>query len=153
MLQSKSPVNEKLHQSKKFPLWLAIIGLIFVVGSLVAQETDLSKNADEGAENDSVEKTDSDVSDNEEESETEASNNDAKVSSSNSSDQETTADQAIVSEKVEESESNQADQESEEKVETGSYLPNKDKTVIVEVIKGRGVETLYDQIERLGRFK
>lgn len=145
---NSSRVNEIRLLSKKMLLLFAMFGLIFAMGSLVAKEADNSESAESDAEE---EKVSSDETDEDEAVATDTSDTEEK-SKSVATDQQATSDKKVVKKDVKESDSSVAKEKVKEKnPETGSYLPNGDKTSIVDRVTGDGIRDLYWQVEYLRR--
>ncbi|MXZ54623.1 MAG: TonB-dependent receptor plug domain-containing protein [Gammaproteobacteria bacterium] len=129
MQNNSSTVNKKGFLSELLPMWVAIFGLVFATGSLVAQETESSEDSKKVVEED------------EEESE---------------SNSEETLDEEAVSEDEEAAEASSLyeDENMEEVISTGTYMPISDPTALIvrytaAEIKGMGVSDLSDFFRRI----
>lgn len=145
MPNSSSTVNKKGFLSEVLPVWVAIFGLVFATGSLVAQEADSAEDPDQVVEEDEDEE--SDEEDSEKSKEDAASESDEEV-----------LDEEVVNEDDEttdaESEGSLENEEMEEIVTTGTYMPVSDPTALTEVytaeeIAGMGVSDLSDFFRRV----
>ena len=132
-------------QPIRFLFLVAIFGLIFAVGSLVAKDADSSESADSVAEAEKIspddtnenEKTISDVSEKDEK---------AKAASAN---QKATSDKEVVKEDKEKSKISDAKEKEKKNPETGSNLPNGDPAANVIRISGDGIRDFFWQVEYL----
>ena len=148
MLPSMSNVNARCPLFKKCPLWVVVLGLIFGMGSLIAQDTDTSDGVDSDVEEEQIAtdesnedgKTESDVSDAADE------NKASKVSTQD----ETTLDEDVVKKSNKTSVKEVAEEKEKKKnPETGSNLPNGDPTSNVIRITGDGIRDFFWQVEYL----
>ncbi len=147
MPNSSSTVNKKGILSEVLPVWVAIFGLVFATGSLVAQEADSAEDPDQVVEEDE----DSDEEDSEKSKEEAASESDDEAN-------ETALDEEVVNEDDETTEAESAtsleDEEMEEVITTGTYMPVSDPTALTEVytaaeIEAMGVSDLADFFRRV----
>lgn len=152
MPNSNSTVNKKGFLSEILPVWVAIFGLVFATGSLVAQETDSADDPDQVVEEDGdeedAEKTKEEASEDEEEA----------VSESDDEATEEVLEEDVVNEDDETTETESAstyeDEEMEEIVTTGTRMPVSDPTALTEVftaeqIESMGVSDLSDFFRRV----
>ena len=129
MLNFSSTVNKKGFLSEIVPMWVAIFGLVFATGSLVAQEAESSEDSDKVVEEDEDEKD-----------------------SDEALDEEVVGEDGEASD--EESESAYADEEMEEVITTGTYMPISDPTALIvrytaADIEAMGVTDLSDFFRKI----
>lgn len=149
-----SPTHERRTSLDKFPSWVLVIGLTFTVGSLSAEETDTTKESESIVEA-AVEKENS-VSEgtSKEEVTTSDSTDQDEPTSVDSVDEEMSLKQLIAKAQKVKSEQDAEDDFTKSSVELGSYLPNGDPSSIVTVITNEeSITRLYEEIERLSRFR
>lgn len=131
MQNRSSTVNKKGFLSELLPMWVAIFGLVFATGSLVAQDTESSEDSDKVVEED----------EDEEDSE---SNSEEALEEEVVSEDEETAD----------SDSLYAEEDMEEVISTGTYMPISDPTALIvrytaADIEAMGVSDLSDFFRRI----
>ena len=127
MPDSNSTVNNKGFLSELLPMWVAIFGLVFATGSLVAQEAESSEDSKKVVEADEDE---------------EDSKEDASANSDEALEEEVVSDDE--DEDSPKSQSLYADEEMEEVITTGTYMPISDPTALI-------VRYTAAEIEEMGR--
>ena len=152
MPNSSSTVNKKGFLSETLPVWVAIFGLVFATGSLVAQEADSAEDPDQVVEEDEDEESEEEDAEKSEE----ASEDEEAVSESDDEATEEALEEEVVNDDDAETESESAyeDEAMEEVVTTGTYLPVSDPTALTEVytaeqIEAMGVSDLADFFRRV----
>lgn len=154
MPRNNSAEYERRVQFGKVPLWVLVVGLIFAVNSMIADEVDTSSEPDTVVDTaDENEKSISEETNGEEKTTTDSSRKDEAIAEG-TDDKETSLEQLIAKAKEVKSNQNSNDDFTKSKAELGSYLPNGDPSSIVTVITHEeSISKLMDEIERLGRFR
>ncbi|MXW06581.1 MAG: TonB-dependent receptor plug domain-containing protein [Gammaproteobacteria bacterium] len=137
MPDSNSTVNNKGFLSELLPMWVAIFGLVFATGSLVAQEAESSEDSKKVVEADEDE---------------EDSKEDASANSDEALEEEVVSDDE--DEDSPKSQSLYADEDMEEVITTGTYMPISDPTALIvrytaADIEEMGVTDLSDFFRRV----
>ena len=137
---------EKRRQTPKFLFLIAIFGLIFASGSVVAEDTDSSESADSVVEEENI---DSDEPNEDEKTASSASTKE-KTANNAASDQKASSDKAVVKGDKEKSDNSVAEEKEKKKnPETGSNLPNGDPAANVIRVTGDGIRDFFWQVEYL----
>ena len=152
MSGSSTTVFDRRFQLDKFSAWILVMGLVFTVSALNAEDADPLEELDKVAVADEEEEG---VSDKEEEAVSKSSNQDEPTVSPESTNDKTDLEKLIENEKKPKSKSQLISTElaKNSEVATGTFLPNGDSTLIGTVITGDAVRTWYEQVERDGRFR
>lgn len=152
MTQSSTTASKRRCLFKKLPCWVTIIGLLFVAGSIVAQDEDKVENADGVVEN---EVATTDKSKGEEQTKSVESETDDKSASAVSDHEEAdnrTDNTAVKKVKIRIHAPTIAKETVKKKnPETGSHLPNGDPTANVVRITGEGIREFFRRHEYLRR--
>ena len=154
MSRNNSTECKRRVQFGKVSFWVLVVGLIFAVSSLIANEDDTSSESDTVVDTaDENEKSVSDETNGKEKTKTDSLRKD-ETTSEGTDDKETSLEQLIAKAKEVKSDRNSNDGVTKNKAELGSYLPNGDPSSIVTVITHEeSISKLMDEIERLARFR
>lgn len=152
MSGSSTTVFDRRFQLDKFSAWILVMGLVFTMSALNAEDADPLEELDKVVVADEEEEG---ISDKEEEAVSKSSNQDEPTVSPESTNDKTDLEKLIENEKKPKSKSQLISTElaKNSKVATGTFLPNGDSTLIGAVITGDAVRTWYEQVERDGRFR
>lgn len=154
MSGSNSTVYKRRSSLDKFPLWVLIIGLTFTMGSLNAENAETTKESETVVEAvDGKENSVSEVTSEEEMTISDSADQDESTSV-DSDEGGTSLKQLIAKAQETKSVQDAEDDYTKSDVELGSYLPNGDPSSIVTVITNEeSITRLYEEIERLSRFR
>lgn len=139
----------------QFPLWAIVVGLMFTINVLNAEDGDAYEESETVVDTtDDKEKSVSEETSEEEGTKSDSNTLKDEPSSADSGDELKSLEQLIA--KAQELKSEEDSEEDFTKSDTklGSYLPNGDPTSIVTVITNEdSITRLYEEIERLSRFR
>lgn len=142
-------------QIVQFPLWAIVVGLMFTINVLNAEDGDAYEESETVVDTtDDKEKSVSEETRDEEGTKSDSNTPKDEPSSADSGDGQKSLKQLIA--KAQELKSEEDSEEDFTKSDTklGSYLPNGDPTSIVTVITNEdSITRLYEEIERLSRFR